>query len=224
MQPYFMPYIGYFQLINIVDKYIIYDDVQFIKGGWINRNNTLVGGAKKMFTISLEAASSNKLINEIKVADNFIKLRKNLLTNYAKAPYLKEVISILDRISEYENKNLGAFIGNSIKEVSRYMGINTEFIYSSSLNKNCALKGEDKIISICKELGAKGYINAIGGQELYNKDNFAKHDIELKFIQTGDIVYDQLTNNFVPFLSILDVLAFNSVDDVKVLLNKFSLI
>lgn len=224
MQPYFLPYIGYFQLMKLVDKYVIYDDVQFIKGGWINRNNILIGGEKKMFTIMLKGASSNKLINEIEIGDDFKKLKKMISINYSKAPYAIEVAALVERIVSFEDKNLARFIANSFKEILTYLRIDTKLIFSSDINKNVTEKGTDKVISICKLLEADTYINAIGGQELYDKNMFKKNGLDLSFLQTELVAYKQFTEKFTPGLSILDVLMFNSVLETNNLLDKFTLI
>ena len=141
MQPYFMPYIGYFQLIKAVDKYVIYDDVNYIKGGWINRNNLLIGGEKRMFTITLKGASPNKLINEIEIGDSFQKLLKTLQTNYSKTPYFRQTMELMEQIILFPDRQLANFIANSLSKVTEYLGINTEFIISSQLPKNISLKG-----------------------------------------------------------------------------------
>lgn len=224
MQPYFLPYIGYFQLIKAVDKYVIYDDVNYIKGGWINRNNILVNKNKNLFTIMLKDASSNKLINEIEICDNFKKIKKTIEMNYKKAPFYDDVYLLLERIFSYDNKNLAKFIANSIVEISKYLNIDTEILISSEINKDNSLKAQDKVIDICKNLGANMYINAIGGQDLYNYDDFERNGITLNFIKTNEIKYKQFDNDFIPFLSIIDVLMFNSIEDVNKLLDDYELI
>lgn len=218
MQPYFMPYLGYFQLMNYVDKYVVYDDVNFIKGGWINRNNLIVSGEKKMFTIKLDKASPNKLINEIDIKDNFADLEKTLKFNYAKAPYFNDVMELFGSIVSFEDRNLSNFIANSFKLILKYIGNETtEIIMSSSLDKDNSLKGKDKVISICKILGADQYVNAIGGQELYDKNEFAQNGIDLKFIETQLKEYGQTAKNkeFIPGLSFIDVLMNNSVEEIN---------
>jgi len=225
MQPYFLPYIGYFQLIKAVDKYVIYDDVNYIKGGWINRNNLLLGGKSFLFTLSLLEASQNKLINEIFVSDNQSKLLKTIQMMYQKAPNFSPVFQIIEKIFEYENKNLARFVGNSIIQVADYLHLDTEFIYSSDIKeKDNSLKAQDKILNICTVLGASQYINAVGGMELYSKEHFTNYNIKLSFLKTLPIEYKQFNNPFVPWLSILDVLMFNSVEDVYKLLEKYELI
>jgi len=224
MQPYLFPYLGYFQLIKAVDEYVIYDDIQFIKGGWINRNNILVQDKPNLFTIGLVQASPNKLINEISYHDEFGKLQKTLAMAYARAPHKDAVMNLIERVLTYPDKNLAHFNGNSIQQIATYLGLNTKFIYSSSLSKDNALKAQDKVIAICKELGAEQYLNAIGGKELYDPRDFANNGIELKFLQTKPIVYKQLKDEYVPGLSIIDVMMFNSVEEIAVLLEKYVLI
>lgn len=224
MQPYFMPYIGYWQLMAAVDKYVIYDDVNFIKKGWINRNNILVNGTKQLFTISLEGVSQNKLINEILIADDFIKLRKTIYMAYHKAPYYNDVMALLDKIFSYQPSNLADFIANSIKLVCKYLDIQTKIIMSSDIEKDNSLKGQEKILEICKLLNADTYYNAIGGRELYDKSVFEKENIKLRFLKSDIPEYPQYKNDFVSGLSIIDVLMFNNPAEIKKMLNAYTLL
>lgn len=227
MQPYFLPYIGYWQLLNAVDKYIIYDDVNYIKGGWINRNRVLVNNIDKLITLKLDGASPNKLIKEIELSDDNIykkKLLKTIEENYKKAPFFKDVYLMIEKIIMNNEKNLAKFIEFSLKEISNYLEIKTEILISSSLKKDNLLKGKDKVIEICKIMGATEYYNAVGGQELYSFDEFKQNGIELKFLKTGNIEYKQFKNEFIPNLSILDVMMFNSKEEIKRMLNNYELI
>ncbi len=224
MQPYFLPYIGYFQLIKAADTFIIYDDVQFIKGGWINRNYMLLNDSKFMFNLILKGASANKLINEISVQPNQNKLLKTIYHSYNKAPYFKSVFPVLENILNYENINLAKFIGNSIIKICNYFKIDTKIIYSSALEKNNELKAQEKIIHICKLINADTYINAIGGQELYDKQTFKEFCIDLKFIKSNLTPYTQFKNEFIPWLSILDVMMFNSIDGINKMLDNYEFI
>ena len=161
MQPYFLPYIGYWQLINAVDKYVIYDDVNFINKSWINRNSILLNGNKHQINLLLTEASQNKLINQVAIQDNQTKLIRTIELNYKKAPMFQQVFPLFLHIMEYPDKNLAKFIGNSIVEISKYLSIETEFIYSSTLDKDNNLRAQDKVLDICKLLNANKYINAI---------------------------------------------------------------
>ncbi len=224
MQPYFLPYIGYWQLINAVDKYVIYDDVNFINKSWINRNSILLNGNKHQINLLLTEASQNKLINQVAIQDNQTKLIRTIELNYKKAPMFQQVFPLFLHIMEYPDKNLAKFIGNSIVEISKYLSIETEFIYSSTLDKDNTLRAQDKILNICKLLNADKYVNAIGGADLYSKDDFNKVGIELSFLETKIEPYKQFKNEFVPYLSILDVLMFNDVESINIMFNKYNLI
>lgn len=224
MQPYLFPYIGYWQLIHSVDKFVIYDDVNYIKHGYINRNSILSCGKAQQFTLELLGASSNKLINRIEIGKNAVKIAKTIKLNYSKAPFLNQIYPIIEDILNNEEKNLAKFIEYSIRSICSYMGITTKIICSSSINKDNTLKAQDKVIHICTLTSTKKYINSIGGQSLYCKDDFQAAGIELKFIKPLNITYKQFNNDFVPYLSIIDILMFNDVDKVKEFLDSYELI
>ena len=224
MQPYFMPYLGYWQLMAAVDKYVVYDDVNYIKGGWVSRNNILMNGQAHMFTITLNGASPYKHFNEIEVRDDFKKFRKMLQSCYAKAPYYAEVMPLLEKICNYEVRTLSAFIINSFHIILDYLDIKTELILSSTIKKDNSLHAADKVKHICHLLEADAYYNAIGGQELYDVDDFAQDGITLKFIRTSEISYPQYKNTFVPNLSIIDVLMFNGKERTNQLLKEYTLV
>ena len=224
MQPYLFPYIGYWQLINAVDTFVIYDDVNFIKQGYINKNNILLNGKAQSFTLEQIGASSNKLINEDKVGNNSKKLLKSINQNYIKSPYFKDVFPIIEYILNHDEKNLAKFIAYSLQKISSYLNIDTKFVYSSDLEKDNGLKAQDKVLEICKELNASKYINAIGGQELYSKDDFKDNKIQLNFLDTRLMEYKQFKNEFVPYLSIIDILMFNNREEVKNMLNEYILV
>jgi len=226
MQPYFFPYIGYWQLINAVDKFVIYDDVNFIKGGWINRNKILVNGQARYINLQMYKASPNKLINEIEVLGNKVynkKLLKTIESSYRKAPYYSEVYPIIESIIKQDENNLAKYLINSIREVCKYLGISTQILVSSEIEKNNNLRGQDKVIEICKVLRADQYINAIGGIELYSRKDFESNGILLNFLRTKSIRYKQFNDNFLPNLSIIDVIMFNSVQETKRLMEEYEL-
>lgn len=221
MQPYFLPYIGYFQLINAVDVFVIYDDVNFIKKGWVNRNFFLVNGKRTFFNIPLKGVSQNKLINCIEIDQNSNwdkKILKTIFLSYKKAPFFNEIFLLLEDIILYEEKNIAQFIKYSLEIICNYLSIETTILVSSEIIKNNELKGQDKIIEICKKLGADTYVNAIGGTTLYDKDIFIKNGISLNFIVSNPINYVQFKNEFIPWLSILDVMMFNSPEQIKAFL------
>lgn len=226
MQPYFLPYIGYWQLLNEVDKYVIYDDVNFIKRGWINRNRILVNNKITYFNLPMIGASSSKLINQIRVNNDFKIMNKKLKTierAYKKSPYFNEVYPIIKEILLYDDDNIALFIKNSMKIICEYLNIKTDIILSSDLKKDNTLRGQDKVLAICKILNASEYYNAIGGMELYSFDDFNKEGIQLKFLKSSLIKYKQFETS-VENLSILDMLMFNSQEQVKAYLKEFEVI
>ena len=224
MQPYFMPYIGYWQLMAAVDTYVVYDDVNYIKGGWVSRNNILMNGKPYMFTITLNGASPNKHFNEITIRDDFRKFLRMLNCCYAHAPYHAEIMPLMHRICEYQNRSLGAFMMNSFQQVLNYLDIDTCLVLSSQIKKNEALHGSEKVKHICRLLHANTYINAIGGQTLYDKADFRQAGIELRFLRTNTFTYPQQCEPFVPNLSIIDVLMFNGKEGTQRLLKEYTLI
>lgn len=226
MQAYFMPYIGYFQLIEAVDEFVIYDNIQYTKKGWINRNRILMGGTDRYITLPLKKDSDFLDIRERYLADAFEpeKLLRQMKAAYCKAPYFRQTYEFLEPIIRYENTNLFEYIYHSVKQVCRYLDICTPMIVSSRLKCDAALKSQEKVIAICKERGCERYVNAIGGMKLYRADDFAREKIELCFIQTENKEYKQFKNEFIPFLSVIDVLMFNSKEEVKRMLKNFRLI
>ncbi len=227
MQPYFLPYIGYWQLMNAVDKYVVYDDVNFIKGGWINRNRIIVNGEPSFLNLPMIGASSFKHINEIQVNTNSKVIEKTVRSvefAYKNAPYFDEVFPMIEKIYHCGDDNLASIILYSFYVIKEYLGINTELFLSSQLEKDNTLQAQDKVIEICRVMRADEYYNAIGGRDLYSFEDFSERGIKLSFLKTGEITYRQFNDSFIPNLSILDVMMFNSTDDVKKMLNKYTLV
>jgi len=224
MQPYLFPYIGYWQLIDAVDIFVIYDDVHFIKQGYVNRNNILQNQKSHLFTLELIGASSNKKINDIKIGGNSNKLLKTIKQNYSKAPFYNDVLPLIEDILDNKEKDLSKFLGFSLVKIAKYLNIGTKFLYSSDLKNDKTFKAQDRLIEMSKILNATGYINSIGGIELYNKEVFSQNDINLSFLKTHEISYKQFNNEFVPNLSVVDILMFNSKDNINNMLTQFKLL
>jgi hypothetical protein len=226
MQPYIFPYIGYYQLVNAVDTFVFLDDVYFINRGWINRNNLLVNGRAALFTIPLQNASQNRLINSIATAVSSWKEKtlKTIEMAYKKAPYYQQVLPLIQESFADEGALISDMAKKSIQLVAAYLQMETRFIASSSQYDNADLKGADRIINISQKEGASDYINPIGGLDLYNKEQFEARNIRLHFIKTNPIVYSQGKHEFVPYLSMIDVLMFNSVEQISNLLNEYELL
>ena len=227
MQPYFFPYIGYWQLLNAVDTYVIYDDVNYIKRGWINRNRILVDGAPKYFNVMIQKASQNRRINELSIindretADKNIRMIENA---YRKAPYYREAAPLAEEIFRYGDTNLAGFLSHSIQEICAYLGIKTKLLLSSRIEKDNTKKGQGKILAICRELGAAEYYNAIGGRELYDAEAFREQGIRLCFLKADDISYREFGGLFHSNLSILDVMMFNPVEKIREMLTQYIII
>lgn len=228
MQPYLFPYLGYYQLINSVDKFVVYDEIEYTKKGWINRNRILINGTDHLFTIPVKNDSDFLHVNKRFLAENYNdhkkKLKNQIRSAYLKSPQFSIVFPIIEECLDFSNNNLFEFILNSIHKICSYLEIKTDLIISSALNINSSFKGENKVIEINKVLNSSIYINAIGGLNLYTKENFSKNNIELKFLKTDHIKYPQFKNEFVPGLSIIDVMMFNSKEKVKECLNAYTLI
>jgi hypothetical protein len=227
MQPYIFPYIGYFQLIKAVDKFVLYDDVNFINKGWINRNRILSNGKDLLFTIPLKDASQNKLINEIDVNwdENWkSKFLKTIEQSYKKAPFYAQILQIIHEIINLNENQFSKVIELNLRLICEYLEIRTEIISSSGIYQNTDKKAQERILDICKQEKASHYINPIGGIELYDKEAFAKQNMQMNFIKTLPIEYKQFKNEFVPWLSMIDVLMFNSKEEINKLLNRFELV
>lgn len=219
MQPYLFPYIGYFQLMNAVDEFVLYDNIQFSKKGWINRNKILVNGIDDYISFPLKKDSDYLNVNERYLSENWPVERKKLLNKitelYRKAPFYKVAYPIIEQAILFEDNNLFKFILNSLQAINKYLDIKTPIIISSGIDIDHSLKSENKVIAICKKRNANTYINPIGGIGMYDKQIFVNQGIQLYFLKTGEISYKQFNNDFVPFLSIIDLMMFNSTDEIK---------
>lgn len=229
MQPYFFPYLGYWQLMNAVDRYVVYDDVNFIKGGRINRNAILMNGAAHNINLILSGASPNKHINEIKVnTDPLVqgKLLRTIEMSYKKAPYFVQVFPLVEQVISQQEPNVAKYLYRSFQIVGDYLDLQTELLLSSELEKDCSLKAHNKVIAICKLLGATEYYNSVNGISLYesHRADFEQAGIELCFPKMRKIIYPQYKNEFVPNLSIIDVMMFNSQEDCRKLLWEFDFV
>lgn len=217
MQPYFLPYIGYFQLIGAVDLFVVYDNIKYTKKGWINRNRMLRDGSDAMFSLPLKGDSDHKDVRERELAADFRreKLLQQFAEGYRRAPCLAQTMALLEQVILYPETNLFRFLDHSIHAVCGHLGIRTEIRISSTVPIDHGLKAQDKVIALCKALGADTYVNPIGGVELYSREEFASHGIELQFLRARPFEYPQLGDPFVPWLSIADVLMFNPPDHVR---------
>lgn len=227
MQPYFFPYIGYFQLVSQADVFVLYDDVNFIKQGWINRNRILINGKPKYLTIPCRGVSSHKRINEIKHALD--KREKNRLLKkvwlaYKSAPFFEQIFPLFKRVLNSDTESIAKLAALSIRETCSYINIPTVFRVSSESYTNGRKDRVERLIDICVRENCNIYLNSPGGMQLYDKGYFASRGIELKFVEPTVVSYLQFGEAFVPRLSILDVLMFNSPDTVRHMLREYCLL
>ena len=226
MQPYLFPYLGYFQLINCVDKFLVYDDVNYINKSWINRNRILVKGKEFTFTIPLKKVSQNKLINEIEIVDEGkwkIKLLRTIENNYKNAPFFSSSFPVIKQSLMDKEKKISKFIVNSLKRMMNYLNIDTRIVDSTIYYSTGELKGADRILEICKQEKAYTYINPIGGQNIYSKEYFAENGVNLFFIRTEFKEYNQSSEKFIPNLSIIDLIMNNSIAQINEMLISYEL-
>ncbi len=225
MQPYLFPYLGYYQLINAVDTFVIYDNIQYIKGGWINRNRLLLNGQIQMFTIPIAKASNYLNINERYISSdingkkNINKILFSIENSYKKAPFFNDIFPLIEEIFNFNNNNLFEYLHFSLIKILDYMKIKTPINISSEININHSLKHQNKVLSICKKLNATDYINSIGGVTLYDYKKFKSNGFELSFLKT--LINLKVNSSS---LSIIDILMNNSITDVNNMLNQYEII
>lgn len=230
MQPYLFPYLGYFQLIRSANHFVLYDDVNYIKQGWVNRNNILNAGKSSMFTVPLRKASSFQMINEVQIDRNLYskwlkKFNKSIEQSYSKAPYYFEVKSLIDEVFGVQTSSISELASTSIIKAIEYLGIEVELFESSkSFSETKGLNRELRIIEICKALNCNHYINAANGVELYDKEGFKKQGMKLSFIQNNIKPYQQFKGDFIPSLSIIDLMMFNSKRELNIMIDDFNLV
>lgn len=222
MQPYFLPYFGYFQLLASVDKFVVFDDVNYIQRGWINRNRLLLNGQAHVFTIPLTAASQNRRICDIEMTAGPWrgKLLKTIRQAYFNAPYFKSIFAVCEKVIDLKTLSLHEYLVFSLHQMAKQLNISTLIESSSRIYKNEELRGQQRILDICHREHADIYVNAAGGIDLYDPNVFGASNIQLAFLRPSEVTYRQFGKPFVPNLSILDVLMFNSPESVSGLLWK----
>ncbi|MEM0896164.1 MAG: WbqC family protein [Verrucomicrobiota bacterium] len=211
MQPYAFPYLGYFQLVAAVDKFVLLDDADFISQGWVNRNRILAKGEPLLLTIPLRHASSNRSIRDHDIAfedRNWEKLPRLIREHYQRAPMFEAVWPILAKLFATTDRNLARFIEKALREMMQYLELQTEIIVSSRSYTNSHLKSAARLVDICATEGADTYLNAEGGRMLYSTDDFKPHGIDLEFLSHVPLPYLQFSGPFVERLSVIDVLMF----------------
>lgn len=217
MQPYFFPYVGYFQLMCAVDLFIVYDNIKYTKKGWINRNRMLQAGKDVMFSLPLRGDSDSLDVRERVLSAEFNrdKLLNQLRGAYARAPNFASVFAMVEGVVRHPDENLFSYLHHALARCCEYLGLTTPVRVSSAVEIDHGLKNQDRVIALAKAVGATTYVNAIGGLELYDRAAFRDQGIALHFIRARPFEYRQFDNPFVPWLSIIDVLMFNPLDAVR---------
>jgi hypothetical protein len=226
MQPYFFPYAGYFQLLSAVDLFVFLEDAAFIKKGWINRNTILLGERPHLVTVPVRDASQNRTIQDTEVAADAAWTRRTLRTletAYRGAPHFEPVLELVSSVLTAGHRSIASLARASVDTVAGFLGIATR-TESSTAYGNASLRGEERIVDICMREGATRYVNPIGGLELYRAASFEARGIELRFLRSGDVRYQQRGDDFVPRLSIIDVLMWNGREGTARLLRDYSLV
>lgn len=189
MQPYFLPYMGYWQLIKSVDKFIIFDDVNFIKRGWIHKNFVSTNGQKQQINLCIEKASINRKIDEHRLS-NEPKWRDRLFSQIRHSSTRKDLFDeyqeIIKSIIFRKDYKLNDYLHYSISRICELLEIKTQIIPSSSVYLNGHLKGQERILDICRKENASEYINLPGGRSFYHRKRFAEESIKLSFVETKD--------------------------------------
>jgi hypothetical protein len=227
MQPYLFPYLNYFQLIAASDVFVLGDDLQYIKSGWINRNRVLDHNEARMITFPLKRDSFDLGINQRQLSDTFDDESKRLINvlkhHYSRAPCFPQVMPLLERLIGFPERNLALYIEHAIRGVCTYLHIDTRVVRASDLKLPRILDKQDRVIQTAKLFDATLYLNPMGGMTLYDQDYFSRQGLALKFMQMDEISYLQYRLPFVSNLSIIDVMMFNDVQRIQALLGCYSL-
>lgn len=220
MQPYFLPYIGYFQLIAAVDLFVVYDHIKYTKKGWINRNRMLLNGSDAVFSLPLKKDSDSLDVVQRELAADFDRARllNQFRGAYRRASHFDRTFALLERIVLCEERNLFRYIHHSLLCACEHLGIGTEIRISSDVAADHGLAGQQKVLALCRAVGADTYVNPIGGTTIYDKDDFRAQGLALHFLQSKPYEYPQFSAAFVPWLSIIDVLMFNPLERVRELI------
>lgn len=223
MQPYLFPYIGYFHLIHAADLFLIYDDVSYIKRGFVNRNSISSPGGLAKFTVPVLGASQNKLFSELEFSEEVDKVIKTFEYSYSKAPYFENVFPIVQKTLKFPDRSIASVCKKGFEEIFSYLDIEKVFKKTSEIDYDRSVSARDRLIALCHHFEADKYINAPGGRKLYKKQDFAEAGIDLKFVDSLEVEYRHAGENFIPKLSIIDVLMNCSPEEVTSLLGNYEL-
>ncbi|MEZ2686029.1 WbqC family protein [Proteus vulgaris] len=225
MQPYLFPYIGYYQLAYCSDLFIFYDDVNYIKKGYVNRNNIATKNGVFLFSLPIKQASQNKLINELYFTEETKKILLTIEMSYSKSKYFHDIYPLIESIFNNKKRNVSNITSLSIIKVFEYLSLDFNYNFSSSIDYDRKNSAQEKIYDLCKINNSKQYINAVGGIDLYDKEEFQKRNIKLGFIKPSITNYPQINSStFIGNLSMIDILMNCSKDEIINQLNNFKII
>lgn len=217
MQPYFLPYLGYFQLIAASDCFVVYDNVQFIKNGWIERNRYLLDGEAKWFGLPLAKGGHTQLIMERQVSSHFdiAPLINKLAFAYRKAPHVERTLTWLDALLRLPAQNIAEFNELALRSCCSLLKLNTPIVRASEWAPASFAKGQERVIEVITAVGGSTYLNPAAGGGLYDAEAFADAGYELELLKPSLPAYRQHDKPFVAALSILDALMFNELEQVS---------
>lgn len=230
MQPYFLPYAGYFSLIKNVDRFILLDTVQFIRHGWIERNRILKNDTEWLYVkVPLQAKSQKTLIKDLRI-DNEREWKKTIFSQLAiykkRAPNYHSIINIIDESFKKEYQTITALNYDLLVAICIYLDISTPIEIFSEMNLEIENPGaaDEWALNICVALEAKEYWNPAGGISIFNKKKFDEQNVKLTFQEIILKEYSQSGLQFVPGLSIIDILMFNDKDIVNRILDSYRIV
>lgn len=229
MQPYVFPYVGYFQLIRSVDHFVVYDDVQFIKGGWINRNRISNQGKVQTFTIPAQGRTFPARIVDVECGLDprfCTKFLRQIEQEYRKAASFAAVFAMIERVLTGPHQNNMATVATqSIAGVFDLLDLPFNPVVSSrDFPREEGVKGAERVIAITQAIGGRRYINLMGGLSIYTPEQFSAAGIDLRFIFDRSEAYPQFGQTFLPKLSIIDVLMHNEPARVRAMLEQYDLL
>ena len=228
MQPYFFPYLGYFQLIDAVDVFVFYTDVNFVKQSWMNRNSILGRDGKLLFSIPLSNGKSGVKIHDVQISQKREvwekKFMRTLEYSYRKAANYEVGYELVRECFSFQGASLAEFNVHSVVTLCQWMGINTKIVQSSEGYQNRERERVSRLIDICQKEGADCYVNSPGGRSLYTQEDFQQSDIKLRFLEPKLKEYPQSEQkSFVEGISIIDLVMNIRAEEVKALLSGYQI-
>jgi hypothetical protein len=227
MQPYLFPYLGYFQLIAAADVFVLGDDLQYVRSGWVNRNRILHNDEARLITFPLKKDRFQLQINQRQLCDHFSdeaeRLIRLIAESYQQAPYFAQVMPLVERLIHFPQQNISLYAEHAIREMCAYLHIVTPIMRSSDLILGSPADKQERIIRIAHTFEATTFITPEGGSVVYDRDHFARNRLLVRFFRMNPVEYRQFRQPFVANLSIIDVLMFNCVEQVQQMLTQYRL-